>query len=503
MMVIDVVDELTRVVDEHTAAVATVDTGSWRPALRAVGSLVAAVHRLEVALVAHLVGLGAFRAAGAASTAGWLRVHHGLSGGAAKRVEDAARAISAVAVVRDAFERGVLGVEHAALLVGLTDRVRLGDLAESELVPLVDKAGELTFERFRQEVRALEARLDAAAGHDPARGNTVRSHDGDAGRKVWRAELDAESHDIVGNAMDALVDETWRAGHPKDAPAPPVSELARLRADALVEMARRSLHGVDGSPAASVKTGRGTPEVTVFIDWETLRDEVLRDDSVCKLVDGTPLSPATVRRIACTANIIPAVLGGAGDVLDLGTKKRLASAAQHRALAVQHESCAWPGGCDTLVRWCTAHHLQPWKPVAPGGARGPTDLSNLAPLCSAHHHMVHEGGWTLARGPDGTLAAHPPGAAPATGSAPETVPDTAPEADPTAPPPGATGGAPAPEADPTGSASETVPDTAPEADPTAPPPGATGGAPPDRASGPPGGRGVYGSDPPANEGDHP
>ena len=63
-----------------------------------------------------------------------------------------------------------------------------------------------------------------------SRGNTVRSHDGDAGRKVWRAELDPESHQIVGNAMDALVDETWRAGHPKDAPAPPVSELARLRA---------------------------------------------------------------------------------------------------------------------------------------------------------------------------------------------------------------------------------------------------------------------------------
>ena len=67
---------------------------------------------------------------------------------------------------------------------------------------------------------------------------------------MWRAELDAESHKIVGNAMDALVDERWRAGHAKDESGPPVSELARLRADALVGMARRSLRGVDGSPSA-------------------------------------------------------------------------------------------------------------------------------------------------------------------------------------------------------------------------------------------------------------
>ncbi len=311
-----------------------------------------------------------------------------------------------------------MSVAHAALLVGLCDRVRLGGLAEAELGPLVDKAAELPVDRFRQEVRTLEARLDAAAGHDPARGNAVRAHDGDAGRKVWRAELDPESHLIVGNAMDALVEETWRAGHPKDAPAPPVSELARLRADALVEMARRSLRGVDGSPSASAKTGRGIPEVSVIIYWETLRDEVLRDDSVCQLVDGTPLSPATVRRIACSANIIPAVLGGAGDVLDLGTKQRLASAGQHRALAVQHHTCAWPGACDVPVRWCTAHHIAPWKPTEPGAARGPTDLANLAPLCSAHHHLVHEGGWTLARGSDGVLTARPPGHAPPNHPAP-------------------------------------------------------------------------------------
>ena len=36
---------------------------------------------------------------------------------------------------------------------------------------------------------------------------------------------------------------------------------------------------------------------------------------------------------------------------------------------------------------------------------GPTDLANLVLLCRRHHVMCHEGGWQLARGPDGTLVA--------------------------------------------------------------------------------------------------
>ncbi|MFM8648821.1 MAG: HNH endonuclease [Actinomycetota bacterium] len=34
---------------------------------------------------------------------------------------------------------------------------------------------------------------------------------------------------------------------------------------------------------------------------------------------------------------------------------------------------------------CEPHHITPWE------RGGPTDLSNLVPLCS-HHHAVHEGG---------------------------------------------------------------------------------------------------------------
>ncbi|HEX2374877.1 MAG TPA: HNH endonuclease signature motif containing protein [Actinomycetota bacterium] len=52
--------------------------------------------------------------------------------------------------------------------------------------------------------------------------------------------------------------------------------------------------------------------------------------------------------------------------------------------------------------WCEAHHVRHWL------HGGPTDLANLVLLCRAHHRAVHEGGWRLARGPDGRLTATPP-----------------------------------------------------------------------------------------------
>jgi predicted restriction endonuclease len=34
---------------------------------------------------------------------------------------------------------------------------------------------------------------------------------------------------------------------------------------------------------------------------------------------------------------------------------------------------------------------------------GLTDLDNLLPLCSRHHHKVHDDGWHLALGPERQL----------------------------------------------------------------------------------------------------
>ena len=46
-------------------------------------------------------------------------------------------------------------------------------------------------------------------------------------------------------------------------------------------------------------------------------------------------------------------------------------------------------GCTVGFEHCRIHHVTYWE------HNGRTDLDNLVPICERHHHLVHEGGWTL------------------------------------------------------------------------------------------------------------
>jgi hypothetical protein len=98
---------------------------------------------------------------------------------------------------------------------------------------------------------------------------------------------------------------------------------------------------------------------------------------------------ATARRHACNASIIPAVLDSAGMPLDVGRGARHATPAQRRALRSMYRTCA-VGDCDRGFDHCEIHHLLEWDEHD-----GPTDLDNLLPVCSYHHHRAHEGRWRL------------------------------------------------------------------------------------------------------------
>ncbi|WP_341350918.1 DUF222 domain-containing protein [Nocardioides convexus] len=59
------------------------------------------------------------------------------------------------------------------------------------------------------------------------------------------------------------------------------------------------------------------------------------------------LSAQSVRRLACDAEILPAVLGSESQVLDVGRAQRLVTPAIWSALLVRDRHCAFPGapGC--------------------------------------------------------------------------------------------------------------------------------------------------------------
>ncbi|MBK8755806.1 MAG: DUF222 domain-containing protein [Actinomycetales bacterium] len=97
---------------------------------------------------------------------------------------------------------------------------------------------------------------------------------------------------------------------------------------------------------------------------------------------GTLISASAARRIACQAGILPAVLGGPGQVLDLGRHHRFFSDPQRTALALIYDTCA-AQGCDRPFAWSELHHQQPWS------KGGPTDLDLAIPLCGYHHRLIH------------------------------------------------------------------------------------------------------------------
>jgi hypothetical protein len=143
-------------------------------------------------------------------------------------------------------------------------------------------------------------------------------------------------------------------------------------------------------------------DVVVHIDLNSMMSG-LRAGSTHRTVFGADLPISTIRRMACDANIIPVVLNGDGVPLDVGRAKRLATAGQRRALEAAHETCAMPE-CAVAFHHCQIHHIDYWE------SGGGTDFGNMVPLCSRHHHAVHEGGWKIALDPETrALHAKPPG----------------------------------------------------------------------------------------------
>ena len=162
-------------------------------------------------------------------------------------------------------------------------------------------------------------------------------------------------------------------------------------ADAVVEVAHRS------AGADAMTKHRARPVILAITEMSVLWDQ-LRVNGVCELDDGTQLTGAQLRKLACEADIIPVVLSGDGVPLDMGRLARLATWKQRLALRALHPTCAVEG-CNVAFDGCEIHHLRPWE------KGGRTDLDNLVPLCAYHHTWVHDldGNVIMEMLPDRTL----------------------------------------------------------------------------------------------------
>jgi Domain of unknown function (DUF222) len=416
--------------------------------------------RLEGQWLKELAGVDALGAAGAdqgmaaPSTASWLRNRLRMAPGQARDAVRTARALfrGPLTGTARALTDGVLSPAHARVLAQGTRQ--LPDHVTREAEPVL----------LETAVRVDPPRLGQAVGYllqvaDPDRADAQaqRRH---ARRGLWLAAtldsmvavnglLEPEAGHIVLAALEPLA-------RPSDADDRRNGD--QRNADALVELARRALEG-----GRLPKAGGVRPQLLVTTDLDSLagRPGGLGGE----LGWAEPLEAEACRRLACDATVtrvlitrdhdpsgargvavdpggdqstcdpsapvglqerlraamalLPPTLGGAPSrPLEVGRATRVVAPAQRAALAVRDGGCVFPD-CDRPLAWCDAHHLWHWVDG------GPTELGNLALVCREHHRQVHEGGWQLARGPDGRFTATPtsedtappkggPGAAPAT-----------------------------------------------------------------------------------------
>ncbi|MFC7724815.1 DUF222 domain-containing protein, partial [Nocardioides sp. GCM10028917] len=189
--------------------------------------------------------------------------------------------------------------------------------------------------------------------------------------------------------------------HPGPTPGDPVARLAypKRMGHAFVQLleslnpTRLPIHGGDATT------------LVVTVSHDALKADLATADLLgAGLVPGDDLTgdritAAQARRLACTAKILPVVLGGDSLPLDLGRTRRLFTPTQRKALLVRDRTCR-AEGCDIPATWCEAHHLDPWH------TGGRTDLANAILLCSHHHHRIHDTGYRTDRLPNGDHRFH-------------------------------------------------------------------------------------------------
>ncbi len=191
------------------------------------------------------------------------------------------------------------------------------------------------------------------------------------------AKFDPERGGTVASAIDReMQTEAQQASNAEGITLPFDDNLA---ASALFRICDRAF---DPNRKAS------RPLVGLLVDAKTLRDGE-HDASVSEMM-GTAdwVDGATRRRWLCDCDLQRVVVNDAGEPINVGRRYRTATPAQRLAMRALYRTCAFPG-CDCQFDWCQLHHVDFWE------VGGPTDLDNLVPLCSRHHHLVHEGGWSL------------------------------------------------------------------------------------------------------------
>ncbi len=300
------------------------------------GEVLARLKGLQLALLARAdeqdVSTWADGAPAAVNTAAWL-AHRGLVAGRAARgeVRRSRELMGCYAATGSALLAGDIDAAQAEVVVSSLNRLpadlEVGDRVRAEKVMLTE-ALRLDAEQLRAvgrrlleviapdvaeevEARRLRVEEDAAAARTWL--TTWDDRDGTTHLNVklstrhadmLRAALHAIANPSLADAITRTTGPDTRVGAAGEVPKP----NQRVMGEAFCRLVETL--DVDRLP----QTGGMSATVVVTIALETLQGGL----GAATMDTGTRLSPGEARRMACDAGLVPAVLGGRSEVLDLG-----------------------------------------------------------------------------------------------------------------------------------------------------------------------------------------
>jgi hypothetical protein len=376
--------------------------------------LLRAAHRLQqtaVVLQARLVHQATTRglpaAQGHRSTARWLAGLLMLDPQPARELTEAATATQRPAI-EQAMLDGHTDPRQAAAIAATVDAIptdlssyglaaadvsQIVSQAEHTMIEMADRLSAHQLRRIGERILAHVAPHLADQADEAA---LARQEARAQRRRGLTLSLPADGLVRLSGALGIEDAATVHAAlHPLSRPLPEDDRTpAQRRADALVEVCRLALRTQE-----LPDDGGEPPQVAVTVTYQALS----RALGAAVTDAGERLSAQTVRRLACDARILPVVLGSAGQILDLGRTRRLATGPLRRALHIRDRGCAFPD-CDRPPRWTDAHHITAWT------NGGTTTLDNLVLLCRHHHQLIHDpdAGWQIRPGADGQPDFIPP-----------------------------------------------------------------------------------------------
>jgi hypothetical protein len=274
-----------------------------------------------------------------------------------------ARGLRSMPHTATALASGSLSPDHVDLLARANDGDRCALFVDHEET-LVEESKLLRFRDACRMVDYWRQRADAAGCEDEA----ARLH---AGRHATVAktidgvvDLRALLDPVGGAAFKAELDRLERQQYLDDKKGGTMRTVGQRRADALVEMARRSRTSAPGGL-------RPRPLITILVGDTSFTH-------TCELAEGTVIAPGQVVPLLSEADIERIVFDGPDRVLSV-SRRRQFTGALRRAIEVRDRHCQHPSGCDEPADNCDVDHRRPY---AEGGQ---TSQENGEIECRPHN----------------------------------------------------------------------------------------------------------------------